>query len=158
MFTGPEIRSSGYGFTTTAIHELGHHFGLSHPHDGYDSATGVDYGPGGDFYFAWLGDEAHSMMSYIDVAWEFGQFDQDNMYRYEFAGYLNWSNEMLDDVLARFPSAATIVDCGAGKSYLGFLMYVTRPRATAARSDEGGVDRGRPPGAPARDNRDTMAG
>ena len=39
----------------------------------------------------------------------------------------------LDDVLARFPSAATIVDCGAGKSYLGFLMYVTRLRATAAR-------------------------
>ncbi len=107
MFTGPEIRSAGYGFTTTAIHELGHHYGLSHPHDGYDSASGVDYGPGGDFYFAWLGDEAHSMMSYIDVAWEFGPFDRDNMYRYEFAGYLNLSNDMLDDVLAH-PDRATV--------------------------------------------------
>ena len=26
----------------------------------------------------------------------------------------------LDDVLARFPDQATVVDCGAGKSYLGF--------------------------------------
>jgi len=109
MFDGPEIRSSGYGFTTTAIHELGHHFGLSHPHDGYDSASGVDFGPGGDFYFAWLGDEAHSMMSYIDVAWEFGQFDYDNMYRYEFAGYLNLSNELLADVLAH-PDHSTVRD------------------------------------------------
>jgi Methyltransferase domain len=38
----------------------------------------------------------------------------------------------LDDVLARFPDAH-LVDCGAGKSYLGFLLYVTRLRATAAR-------------------------
>lgn len=38
----------------------------------------------------------------------------------------------LDDVLARFPEP-TVVDCGAGKSYLGFLLYVTRLRGTAAR-------------------------
>jgi hypothetical protein len=31
----------------------------------------------------------------------------------------------LDDVRARHPDAV-IVDCGAGKSYLGFLLYVTR--------------------------------
>lgn len=37
----------------------------------------------------------------------------------------------LDDVLARFPAPA-IVDCGAGKSYLGFLLYVTRLRDSAA--------------------------
>ncbi len=37
----------------------------------------------------------------------------------------------LDDVLARFPTP-TVVDCGAGKSYLGFLLYVTRLRGTAA--------------------------
>lgn len=117
MFTGPEIRSSGYGFTTTTIHELGHHFGLSHPHDGYDSATGLDYGGGGDFYFTWLGDEAHSIMSYIDVAWEFGQFNRDNMYRYEFAGYLNWSNAVLDDVLAH-PDRASVRDLiAAGREH-----------------------------------------
>lgn len=39
----------------------------------------------------------------------------------------------LDDVLARFPDQATVVDCGAGKSYLGFLLYVTRLRGTGAR-------------------------
>ena len=100
MFDGPEIRASGYGFTTTTIHELGHHFGLSHPHDGLDSATGVDYGAEDEYYFAWLGDEVNSMMSYIDVGWQFGRFDEDNMYRNEFAGYLNLSNSLLDDVLA----------------------------------------------------------
>jgi len=117
MFDGPEIRSSGYGFTTTAIHELGHHFGLSHPHDGYDAASGVDFDASGDTYFAWLGDEAHSMMSYIDVAWEFGQFDHDNMYRYEFAGYLNWSNDVLADVLAA-PNHGTVRDLvAAGREH-----------------------------------------
>jgi len=38
MFDTPEDRALGYGFTTTAIHEFGHHIGMSHPHDGYDSA------------------------------------------------------------------------------------------------------------------------
>jgi len=101
MFDGPEIRAAGYGFTTTTIHELGHYYGLSHPHDGYDAATGLDYGAGGDFYFANLGDEVNSMMSYIDVGWQFGRFDEDNMYRYEFAGYLNLCNTLLADILAQ---------------------------------------------------------
>jgi hypothetical protein len=47
----------------------GHHIGMSHPHDGYDSATGVDYGPEDAFFFAWAGDESNSMMSYIDLNW-----------------------------------------------------------------------------------------
>jgi hypothetical protein len=38
----------------------------------------------------------------------------------------------LDDVVERHPDAA-IVDCGAGKSYLGFLLYAHRLRASAAR-------------------------
>lgn len=38
----------------------------------------------------------------------------------------------LDDVLGRFP-APVVVDCGAGKSYLGFLLYATRLREGAAR-------------------------
>ena len=44
-FISPEVVQSGYGLTTTQIHEVGHHLGMSHPHDGYDSETGVDYGP-----------------------------------------------------------------------------------------------------------------
>jgi hypothetical protein len=39
-------------------------------------------------------------MSYIDLNWDFGVFDQDNMYRWETAGYLNQASLLLDDVLA----------------------------------------------------------
>jgi hypothetical protein len=44
-FVSPGIVQSGYGLTTTQIHEYGHHFGMSHPHDGFDWETGIDYGP-----------------------------------------------------------------------------------------------------------------
>ncbi len=115
MFDGPEIRAAGYGFTTTTIHELGHHFGLSHPHDGYDPATGVDYDASGDFYFANLGDEVGSMMSYIDVGWQFGRFDEDNMYRWEFAGYLNRCNELLAGILAQPGHGAVRDQVAAGR-------------------------------------------
>jgi hypothetical protein len=39
-------------------------------------------------------------MHYMDLSAEFGQFDRDNMYRWETAGYLNWSNLLLGDILA----------------------------------------------------------
>ena len=29
--------------------------GMSHPHDGYDSTSGVDFGPADEFFFAWAG-------------------------------------------------------------------------------------------------------
>jgi len=66
------------GLTTTIIHEAGHHLGMSHPHDGYDWELGIDYYPAGDKYFANSGDECNSMMSYIDLNWDFSQFDRDN--------------------------------------------------------------------------------
>jgi hypothetical protein len=97
----PGIVESGYGLTTTQIHEYGHHWGLSHPHDGWDSEGGFDYGPGGDFYFAWAGDEHNSMMSYIDVNWDFSQFDQDNHNRHRAAGYMATANTLAAQVLAK---------------------------------------------------------
>jgi hypothetical protein len=97
-FDSPGIRDSGYGLTTTLIHEAAHHLGLSHPHDGYDSESGIDFGPSGDFYFAWSGDEVNSMMSYIDLNWDFSQFDRDNMNRYLTAGYLNQANNVLGKI------------------------------------------------------------
>jgi len=100
MFNTAGFRELGFGFTSTAIHEFGHHIGMSHPHDGYDSETGVDYGAAGDFEFAWSGDETHSVMQYIAVTNQFGQFDKDNMYRWETAGYLNWANAVAGDILA----------------------------------------------------------
>ena len=106
-FGAEAYRELGYGFTSTVVHEAGHHFGMSHPHDGYDSELGLDYGPGDDFYFAWSGDDSDSVMSYLGLSNSFGEFDQDNMYRWEMAGYLNWANGLLDDVLAH-PGANSV--------------------------------------------------
>lgn len=106
-FGTAEYRQLGYGFTSTVIHEGGHHIGLSHPHDGYDPEFGIDYGPGGDFYFAWSGDESDTVMNYLGTTNIFGTFNQDNMNRYIFAGYLNWANMILADIEAH-PDAASV--------------------------------------------------
>jgi hypothetical protein len=116
-FDTEDYRSSGYGFSTTTIHEAGHHFGLSHPHDGYDSEYGFDYGPGDGLYFAWSGDESNTIMHYMDLSTTFGQFDQDNMYRYEMAGYLNWSNELLANILADPNSKSVRKNIGRANEY-----------------------------------------
>lgn len=99
-FDTQDYRDIGYGFSTTTVHEFGHHIGMSHPHDGYDASTGVDYGPADEFYFAWSGDESATIMSYMDLNQQFGNFDRDNMYRYEAAGYLNWAQQLYAQVRA----------------------------------------------------------
>jgi hypothetical protein len=99
-FDSALLRGYGYGFTTTTIHEVGHHIGLSHPHDGYDYELDYDYGPYGDFYFVWTGDEVNSIMSYIDLNWDFSQFDRDNMNRYLTTIYFNQANAILSKVTA----------------------------------------------------------
>ena len=100
VFGADVYRDIGYGLTSTAVHELGHHIGLSHPHDGYDSELGLDYGPGGDFYFAWLGDESDTVMHYLALSNGFGRHNADNMHRWETAGYLNWANALAGDILS----------------------------------------------------------
>jgi hypothetical protein len=97
-FISPEIVARGYGLTATQIHEVGHHLGMPHPHDGYDSETGVDYGPEGSTFFAWSGDETNSMMSYIDLNWDFSQFDRDNSDRFLTAAYYEAANRLAADV------------------------------------------------------------
>ncbi len=99
-FGAPGYRALGYGFTSTTVHELGHHVGLSHPHDGYDPELGLDYGPSGFFYFAWLGDETDTVMHYFGLSNGFGANDRDNMRRWEAAGYLNRANVLAGDLLA----------------------------------------------------------
>ncbi len=98
-FINPFLVEAGYGLTTTQIHEVGHHVGLSHPHDGYDSESGTDISPTGDFYFAWHGDAVNSMMSYIDLNWDFSQFDQDNMARFQTAAYVEAANRLAAEAL-----------------------------------------------------------
>lgn len=99
-FIYPRAVQNGYGLTTTQIHEYGHHFGMSHPHDGYDWEQKVDYGPSGSYYFAWLTDEVNSMMSYIDLNWDYSQFDRDNANRYQATAYIRGANRIAAQVLA----------------------------------------------------------
>ncbi len=97
-FGYPANRTTGYGFTTTSTHEVGHHLGLSHPHDGFDPATGTDYQPTGDLYFANVGDESATVMSYNALSSSFSVFDSDNMSRWQLAGYLGWTAALLGDL------------------------------------------------------------
>ncbi len=100
MFDYPAVRAAGFGFTSTAVHEFGHHVGMSHPHDGYDSELGLDFGASGQFEFAWSGDESQTVMHYLGLSNSFGRFDKDNAYRWETAGYLNLANALAGDVEA----------------------------------------------------------
>jgi hypothetical protein len=97
-FDTPSTREAGFGFSTTTTHEFGHHIGMSHPHDGYDSQSGVDYDATGEFYYAWSGDESHTVMSYNALANEFGWFDRDNMKRFMIGRYLERAAEIAAQV------------------------------------------------------------
>ena len=123
-FDAAEYRSLGYGFSTTVVHETGHHIGMSHPHDGYDSEMGLDFGADNPYYFSWSGDESNTIMHYLDLSDQFGMFDRDNMYRWEMAGYLNWSNELLGLIQA---------DPGAN-SVRGLVMTANMSASDATRS------------------------
>ena len=106
-FLAPGLRAAGYGFTTTTTHEVGHHLGMSHPHDGFDYELNVDYGASGSTYYAWSGDESNTIMSYIDLSTNFSQFDRDNMDRWMTAAYINHSNSVLTSILKSPKAGAT---------------------------------------------------
>ncbi len=93
-FNTPYITSIGYGFTSTIIHEVGHHVGCSHPHDGYDSEYDLHYSGSGYFYFVWSGDDVYSTMNYMANVGHFGVFDRDELYRNEGAMYMKAVKEM----------------------------------------------------------------
>jgi hypothetical protein len=98
-FDADIYREFGYGFTGTAIHEVGHHIGMSHPHDGFDPETGVDFGAENEFFFAWAGDESDTVMHYLTLSNQFGEHNRDSMYRWEAAGYLNWANVLAGAII-----------------------------------------------------------
>lgn len=97
-FDTDAYRSAGFGFTATIVHEVGHHIGMSHPHDGYDAEAGLDYSPAGTFYFAWSGGESDTVMHYMGLTNKFGVHNKDNMHRWEFASYMNWANALAGDI------------------------------------------------------------
>ena len=137
-FTAPFIRELGYGNTGLTIHEVGHHLGMSHPHDGYDPETGYDYGAAGGGYFTWAGDESNSVMGYLDLNYDFGQFDRDNMNRNMTAVYLNQANAILGQVVAA-PNASRVnallrqADAEAGMARSQFRAHRYLAAAAQAR-------------------------
>jgi hypothetical protein len=118
-FVSQGVVDSGYGLTTTEIHEYGHHFGMSHPHDGFDPETGIDYEPTGPFFLAWAGDESNSMMSYIDLNWDFSQFDRDNAARQQAAGYIVNANVIAGRILRSRDSFKAAHDLAAADDSVG---------------------------------------
>ena len=112
-FLSPSIIEAGYGLSTTEIHEYGHHLNMSHPHDGYDYETDTDFGPSNEFQFVWSGDEQNSMMSYIDLNWDFSQFDQDNNNRFQAAAYINNANAIAAQIRASNKAGAAAADLSA---------------------------------------------
>ena len=142
-FLTPELNKDfGYGFTDTITHEVGHHFSLSHPHDGYDSESNTEYGPSGPFTFVNSGDMSSTVMSYNDLTRGFGQFNQDSQYRYLTAAYLNNTNAVLelvqqagkDKVLAVNPAAknADGLFAGAIASYQNMEYLAAATQAHTA--------------------------
>lgn len=87
------------GNTDLAMHEVGHHLGMNHPHDTYDIFDGYFYLATSEPFF-WLGDESESVMGYRFLTYNFGQFDRDNMDRWLTAMYINHSNELLAGIIA----------------------------------------------------------
>jgi hypothetical protein len=92
----------------------------------------VDYGPTGPTYFAWSGDESNTMMSYIDLNWDFSQFDRDNMNRFLSAAFARNANRIAADILAD-PDAGRAADelaaadrlLGASKAAFAGHRYLT---------------------------------
>jgi hypothetical protein len=87
----------GYGFTETAIHEAGHHMGMSHPHDGYDPVYGEVYYTG---HWVWSGDQSYTVMAYNDLTHNFGVFNKDSMWRYMTVVYLNYANKISGQIMS----------------------------------------------------------
>ncbi|GID28184.1 hypothetical protein Abr02nite_31670 [Paractinoplanes brasiliensis] len=138
-FLSQSIVESGYGLSTTTIHEVGHHLGMSHPHDGWDSETGVDYAPTGPTFFAWAGDENNSMMSYIDVNWDFSQFDRDNSNRFLTAAYWEAANRLA----ATIPNGRSRGDLAAADALLGLakVAFAKHDYRAAYTLAEGGYNK-----------------
>jgi hypothetical protein len=135
MFDSPSWRALGYGFTTTTVHEVGHYLGLSHPAiDAYDYEEDLDFVASGPFYFAESGAETNSMMSYIDLNWDFGQFDRDNMNRYLTATYINTANRVLAKIYDthRAASAAALLVAADAHAAQALFVYDRMDYAGAA--------------------------
>jgi hypothetical protein len=131
----PSTYGIGFGATGVAIHEDGHYFGMSHPHDGYDweldqscdqfcrnlpggSTDNHVYaacryqqcgtGEVGGFGIMNSGDEVHSAMSYMKNSWTFGQLDYDNHNRWLAVTFMNMASFVWGQLAAQPAQAAAV--------------------------------------------------
>lgn len=107
------------GATDITIHELGHHFSLSHPHDGFDYEKGTDYGAWGEHNFVGLGDEVSSVMGYMWINNEFSQFDYDNLDRFTAAANVAAAQQVAASVLRSSQAGAGRAALHVADRYLG---------------------------------------
>lgn len=113
----PYQPTKGEGFTQTIIHEVGHEFGLMHPHQ---------YGDIGDFIF--------SPMGYFTDDYVFGQIDKDSIQR----AHVDQIRMETEKLLNQFPSGSAISDqirsklSDADSAYLQTRYSDAIPQALAA--------------------------
>ncbi|HKP68760.1 MAG TPA: hypothetical protein VJV05_05730 [Pyrinomonadaceae bacterium] len=89
-----------HGTTETTIHEIGHHLGVNHPHNGFDYESFSLYSSTRPrSHYVWAGDASDTVMSYLFASNNFSQFDRDNMNRWLTAVYINESNKILAKIL-----------------------------------------------------------
>ena len=69
----------GVGMTDVAEHEVGHHVGLSHEHDGWDGETNTHFGSYAATWM-WALDGCQCTMGYLNSA-DFGKFEIDSVDR-----------------------------------------------------------------------------
>ncbi len=89
-----ERENPGYALTMPLLHEAGHYLGLPHPHD--DLRRGERPQP----FYLWTADEVNSIMSYVDVNWDFSQFDRDHIGRSMTVKYLDRVNFLVAQIQA----------------------------------------------------------
>jgi hypothetical protein len=97
-----------HGTTETTIHEIGHHLGMGHPHNGFDYEGFRTYSSNRPtFHYVWAGDQSDTVMSYMYTSNNFSQFDRDNMNRWMTAVYINQANKILARIVSS-PLAAQV--------------------------------------------------
>lgn len=122
-----------YGTSNTMIHEVGHHLGLSHPHDVYDyEDSGIYYG--GNVPFMYSADESDSVMGYMQLSNNYSQFDRDNMDRWMTAININQANALLPGILAQDlqPRDTLRLVAADGAATLALVAYRAMQYRTAA--------------------------
>ncbi len=133
-----------HGTTQITIHEIGHHLGVGHPHNGFDYEGFRPYGPNTPaFHYVWAGDESDTVMSYMFTSNNFSQFDRDNMNRWMTAVYINQANKILPEILVspRAEQVSTILssaDADAGDAIvrygnMDYLLAVEKAKSAYER-------------------------